>query len=130
MPRVSIRKIFLYFLAVSSCLLLALNIHQRTIGIFTSNIPGGRSRLFGKHADGRPNDPSGPSGLGSLTGNIAGRADRNQRELHTVVPSDNELDSSDKMIPLTDQRPWYMRDGKIRPTFKENELKGDQSARD
>jgi len=34
MPRVSIRKLFIYFLAVASLLLLAINIQQRTIGLF------------------------------------------------------------------------------------------------
>ena len=126
MPRLSIRKLFLYVLAVASCLLLALNIHQRTIGLFTSNLPGGRSRLFGgRHVDGK-SYPSGPSGLGdvSLTGE---RHDRNQRELHTVVSSDNVIEASDKLIPSSDLRPWYMREGKIRPTFEEN---GDQTSSD
>ena len=121
MPRLSIRKLFLYVLAVASCLLLALNIHQRTIGLFTSNIPGGRSRLFGKHGSGKTNELSGPSGLGIFTGNTNNRGDKNQRELHTVVPSDNELKDSDKVMPSPDKRPWYMKDGKIRPKFKEDD---------
>ena len=37
--RLSIRKLTIYSLAVTSCLLLALNIHQRTLGLFTSNLP-------------------------------------------------------------------------------------------
>ena len=127
MPRLSVRKLFLYVLAVSSCLLLALNIHQRTIGLFTSNLPGGRSRLFGgKHVDGK-SYPSGPSGLGDFSLNTGERHDRNQRELHTVVSSDNSVEASDKLIPPPDQRPWYMREGKIRPKFEEN---GDQTSSD
>jgi glycoprotein 3-alpha-L-fucosyltransferase len=106
---------------VASCLLLALNIHQRTIGIFTSNIPGGRSRLFGKHGSGKANELSGPSGLGIFTGNTNNRGDKNQRELHTVVPSDKELKDSDKVMPSPEKRPWYMKDGKIRPQFKEDD---------
>ena len=132
MPRLSIRKLFLYVLAVASCLLLALNIQQRTVGLFSSHIPGGRSRVFAKHGDERANRPSGPSGIGGLTGLAAGRSksEGNQRELHTFVPSDIPLDSSDKTIPAPEQRPWYMRDGKIRPTFKEDEQNGDQTIRD
>ena len=127
MPRLSVRKLFLYVLAVSSCLLLALNIHQRTIGLFTSNLPGGRSRLFGgKHVDGK-SYPSGPSGLGDFSLSTGERYDRNQRELHTVVSSDNSVEASDKLIPPPDQRPWYMREGKIRPKFEEN---GDQTSSD
>ena len=45
MPRVSIRKLFVYLLAVASCVLLALNIQQRATGLFTSSLT-----------------PSGPSG--------------------------------------------------------------------
>ena len=127
MPRLSIRKLFLYVLAVASCLLLALNIHQRTIGLFNFNIPGSRSRQLGKHTDGKRNDPSGPSGLRGLNENPANRHEGNQRELNTVVASDNLLDASDKLIPSSDLRPWYMREGKIRPTFEEN---GDQTSSD
>ena len=126
MPRLSIRKLFLYVLAVASCLLLALNIHQRTIGLFNFNIPGTRSRQFGKHTDGKRNDPSGPSGLRGLSENSVNRHEGNQRELNTIVASDNLLDSSDKIIPPPDQRPWYMREGKVRPNFEE----GDQTIRD
>ena len=38
MPRVSIRKLFVYLLAVASCILLALNIQQRATGLFTSSL--------------------------------------------------------------------------------------------
>ena len=126
MPRLSIRKLFLYVLAVASCLLLALNIHQRTIGLFNFHIPGSRSRLFGKHTDGKRIDPSGASGLRGLSENSVIRHEGNQRELNTIVASDNLLDSSDKIIPPPDQRPWYMREGEVRPSFEE----GDQSIRD
>ena len=55
MPRVSIRKLFVYFLAVASCILLALNIQQRATGLFTSSLT--------------PSGPTGPSGpLAALTG--------------------------------------------------------------
>jgi hypothetical protein len=128
MPRLSIRKLFLYVLAVASCLLLALNIHQRTIGLFNFTIPGTRSRLFGgKHTDGKRHDPPGPSGLRGLSENSVNRHEGNQRELNTIVASDNLLDSSDKIIPPPDERPWYMREGKVRPNFEEE---GDQSIRD
>lgn len=45
MPRISIRKLFVYLLAIASCVLLALNIQQRATGLFTSSLT-----------------PSGPSG--------------------------------------------------------------------
>ena len=38
MPRVSIRKLFVYLLAIASCVLLALNIQQRASGLFTSSL--------------------------------------------------------------------------------------------
>ena len=38
MPRVSIRKLFVYLLAIASCVLLALNIQQRATGLFTSSL--------------------------------------------------------------------------------------------
>ena len=130
MPRLSIRKVFLYVLAVASCLLLALNIQQRTVGLFTSSLGGGRSRVFGKHKDGRANLPSGTGGFGILTGNeIEGsKSEGNQRELNTFVPSDIFLDPSDMTIPPPEKRPWYMRDGKVRPTFKEDEQDSDKSS--
>ena len=102
MPRVSIRKLFVYFLAVASCILLALNIQQRATGLFTSSLT--------------PSGPTGPSGsVSALTG------------LRTVVeetpptPTRHALDGSvldpgDRSIPDISHRPWYMKDGEIRPT--------------
>ena len=46
MPRISIRKLFVYLLAIASCVLLALNIQQRATGLFTSSLT--------------PTGPSGP----------------------------------------------------------------------
>ena len=46
MPRVSIRKLFVCFFGISSCLLLALNVQQRATGLFTSSLT--------------PTGPSGP----------------------------------------------------------------------
>ena len=129
MPRLSIRKLFIYLLAVASCLLLALNIHQRTVGLFTTNTSTGRkSSILTKHSVVGANGPSGITGPSSAGGsdplflvNSGQRAKPEGNQKSIYVPTDSLLDPSDKTIPEPDQRPWYMRDGKIRPTFKEDE---------
>lgn len=92
--RLSIRKLTLYSLAVTSCILLALNIHQRTLGLFTSNLP--------YHA----------SGLRRI------RLDR-ESVIHTTVPPNSSLlEPSDNrllVVPEPQQRPWYMEGGSVRP---------------
>lgn len=94
MPRVSIRKLFVYLLAVASCVLLALNIQQRATGLFTSSLtPTG------------PSGPPAPAAQGSSTGGSTKKA-----------LDGSDLDPSDKSIPDISKRPWYMKDGQIRPT--------------
>ena len=55
MPRVSIRKLFVYLLAIASCVLLALNIQQRATGLFTSSLTPSGSGPTGPSAP-----PPGP----------------------------------------------------------------------
>jgi hypothetical protein len=112
MPRVSIRKLFIYLLAIASCVLLALNIHQRASGLFTSSLT--------------PTGPSGPPGLSSSESRSDG-PDGAARAPSPVAPPQppqpkrialdgSVLDPSDKYIPDVQHRPWYMNDGLIRPT--------------
>ena len=110
--RLSIRKVFIYFLAVTSCILLALNIHQRTLGLFTSNIhsgfPSGIRRFRG-----RGFDPSAP-----LTNDITER-----RANGTGSSSSLLLEQLPNLqIPDVEDRPWYMEGGKVFPTVKDRSV--------
>jgi hypothetical protein len=67
MPRVSIRKLFIYFLAVASCILLALNIQQRTVGLF-SPAAGGFPSGPGLTGNRLPISGPGPSAAGAKSG--------------------------------------------------------------
>ncbi len=117
MPRVSIRKLFVYLLAVASCILLALNIHQRVTGIFTSPLepptgsgPGASGvRFHLEGGGGKGGAASSPSGSkGQLP--PAGTTTPPKRKFDGSI-----LDPTDMTIPDTAHRPWYMRDGEIRP---------------
>ena len=119
MPRVSIRKLFIYFLAVASCLLLAINIQQRTVGMFSTggggfpSAPGLTGTRIGLSLSG-----PGPSGAGPKSGEevdvkineesvVEGKTDKKSRRRKALGGGD--LDPSDLTIPEVPQRPWYMQ---------------------
>ena len=120
MPRVSIRKLFVYFLAIASCILLALNIQQRATGLFTSSLtPSGSgptgssgplSLLPGFRAGGPP-----PPVLGAGGASIDLQTPNSPPVTRHALDG-SVLDPSDKSIPDLKHRPWYMRNGEIRPS--------------
>ena len=101
--RLSIRKLTLYSLAVTSCLLLALNIHQRTLGLFTTLPYTSNSLHRGGHRGVHDSDvihttvPPPPSANASSSS--------------LLEPDDNRL----LVVPQPQQRPWYMQGGSVRP---------------
>ena len=125
MPRVSIRKLFNYFLAVAACILLALNIQQRTVGgLFSPSgvFPSGPG-LTGNR---QPISGPGPSAAGVKSGEdeavksgeeqVAQNdepIERRNRRRKTLDGKD--LDPKDFKIPDIPERPWYMKDGQLRP---------------
>ena len=102
--RLSIRKLTLYSLAVTSCLLLALNIHQRTLGLFTTLPYTSNSLHRGGHRGVHDSDvihttvPPPPSANASSSSSL-------------LEPDDNRL----LVVPQPQQRPWYMQGGSVRP---------------
>ena len=127
MPRVSIRKLFIYFLAVASCLLLAINIQQRTVGMFSTG-GGGFPSAPGGLTGGRAPSGPGPSGSGprsaeeelakpvedqGLANQEDGKTDKKIRRRKALGGGD--LDPSDLRVPEPAERPWYMQNGLLRP---------------
>lgn len=145
MPRVSIRRVFMYLLAIATVVLVSLNIHQTLTG--HNSWPG----LSGPGVSG-----SGPGGTGSQLvamwvqqGGDANTADIKtdillghegtvsgvvKQDDHPVPVNTSEaltlrikpwhsgrkldlspLDPSDMSIPEPHERPWFMAGGKVQP---------------
>jgi len=106
MPRVSIRKLFVYLLAIASCVLLALNIQQRASGLFTSSLTP-----TGPGSSGPSAPPPGPQPVHLPLNKVPEEEIQPKKKLDGTV-----LDPSDHSIPDLAHRPWYMKNGEIRPT--------------
>ena len=124
MPRVSIRKLFVYFLAIASCILLALNIQQRATGLFTSSLtpsgsgPTGSSGALSLLPGFRGAGGGGPPPIAVISGGESDDQTPNSNPPVTRHALDGSvLDPSDKSIPDLKHRPWYMRNGEIRPSM-------------
>ena len=131
MPRVSIRKLFIYFLAVASCVLLALNIQQRTVGMFSTS-GGGFPSAPGLTGGRFPISGPGPSGAGpkSVEEEVAKPAeeqipqspeDGKSKSRRRKALGGGDLDPSDLRVPEIAERPWYMKDGQLRPKMVEGD---------
>lgn len=138
MPRVSIRKAFIYLLAAASVALLVLNIHQTLVGHFGAITPTG---IRGGSAATAPSargafpwelEESGPGG--GKSGRRKPNADKNKRDSHssslqqeldettTAPPIPRKafdrrtlLDPADTRPRQEKERPWYMRNGELQP---------------
>ena len=133
MPRVSIRKLFIYFLAVASCVLLALNIQQRTVGLF-STPAGGFPSGPGLTGSRFPISGPGPSAAGAKSGEEDVPKPSEQAQPGNEAPGDGksrrrkaldgrDLSPKDLRIPDIPERPWYMKDGQLRPKSIEEDQK-------
>ena len=131
MPRVSIRKLFIYFLAVASCVLLALNIQQRTVGMFSTS-GGGFPSAPGLTGPRFPISGPGPSGAGMKSGeeDVVKPVEGQQPPIVENAQSDTkrrkalgggDLDPRDFRVPEIAERPWYMKDGQLRPKMADGD---------
>jgi len=107
--------------------LLALNIQQRTVGMFSTGgggFPSAPGGLTGNRA-GFPLSAPGPSGLAAKSSEeevakpnenqaqIPDDSDKKNRRRKALAGGD--LDPTDLRVPEVAERPWYMKDGQLRP---------------
>eukprot|EP00095_Tigriopus_kingsejongensis_P005108 maker-scaffold161_size295871-snap-gene-1.38 protein:Tk05108 transcript:maker-scaffold161_size295871-snap-gene-1.38-mRNA-1 annotation:"glycoprotein 3-alpha-l-fucosyltransferase a" len=143
MPRVSIRRVFMYLLAIATLALVTLNIHQSlagSTGAYWAGISGPGSTgargsrsglriaaaLWAKQLDDKPD--------GELIDSVGARSGRqltNDQSPNVVLASLHHeangtlsrrrqfdlspLDPSDVRLPEISERPWFMPGGKLQP---------------
>lgn len=128
MPRVSIRKIFIYLLAAASFGLVILNVHQNMVGHVSNNSPATWTGPSGPGASGA----SGASGSGQViepkkTENVPVDKSLSLHEQKYKQSTDRPgvirrnfegepLKPDDLTIPDVSHRPYYVKDGTILPT--------------
>lgn len=122
--RLSLRKLTIYFLAVTSCILLALNIHQRTLGLFTSNLPISAYRRRIRHQSQAGeisalsnNQQIQPEALGLSDGQLLPATTTGNSSSNSLL----EPAGQDSLLTIPDpvNRPWYMQGGsKLPPPHK------------
>ena len=158
MPRVSIRKLFIYLLGAASCVLLVLNFHQVTLGGAQNNLhawglgPSGSGS--GPGGTGPPVPPVPPVGKDltdfeakkkkpkviSNEDNKDEEEDLSAHEIKYRLTTDSPkvirrdlfgepLDPDNKIIPSVEERPYYLK-GLIRPSPAEiDPVTGDRKCR-
>jgi len=106
MPRLSARKIIVYVLCIGSFFFLVINIHVQKNGPISLGLPVGFSF---KQYDIRFNTIS--------DGKIEENDKNNDNALHFPQRKLelSEVNTENTEIPSVQERPWYMKDGQIRP---------------
>ena len=128
MPRVSVRKAFVYLLAVASTVLLLLNVHQTLVGHYTwsgsgpsgsGSGPGGTGNSEPAKAEAVPSSPSKKAKSGAAFSQAEVERLLKDNSEHEIRPRRkldlSPLDPDDSVIPEPAQRPWYMKGGSAQP---------------
>jgi len=106
MPRISVRKIIVYLLCVGSFFFLIINIHVQKNGPIRLGLPVGFSF---KQYDSQFNSIS--------ESKIVEKNKDNDNAIHFPLRKLelSEVNTENTEIPSVQDRPWYMKDGQVRP---------------
>ena len=125
MWRLSRQKLIIYISTYVFSLLVSFKIHQKYTLTITSDVPGEHQRYTGwKHYDGKSN--SRLPNLEELQNQMHERLfldninSRGYKLLNTKTSNHSMVESNKQKIPPSEQRPWYMNGGKLKPTYEKD----------